>query len=846
MQFHSVVRRRSQKIKVVFHNRERNSSKKNLNLIVLFKLYPMLRLRPENQVHNWLYGSQNTYLLKYLKSQLQLAIFILLFSLSFLNINAQAIIKGTIGDSINLTHLPFSTIIVRHQFETDKIFLSSSANELGEFKITVDTGHYVLSISFVGYLNKEIIVWVNQTREIDLGTVHMIPGHGQLREVTVESKKPVYRFSPGKIIYDVQNDPRALGKNGLEVLRQAPLVSINGFGSIQLKGRSTFLLQMNGKTFMALSGNPTDFLQSLDQNQIEKIEIITNPSAKYSAEGITGIINIVTKKNRDMKNFGSVNLGYDTYNNSLFGLNFSGKKRKFGYTLIASENLWRNGKYEYSLHQQIAAKTIVVNGQTFPKRNNFYGIGSLSFQPDKNNIFNLDINIFAGKGDINNSFFNNTEIVRTTNRLKNNNISIGTDFEHKIDSITSFVFSYKYENQKNNSIIHYSDSFSSSANKGLSSENTFQIDFKRKNLEWGSKAILRSLHSDIVQNNPQAGAFIFRQNVYAAYISYNKTFHEYNVEAGLRGEYTDYYGSKNKDLIFYLDKYTKLFPILSIDRSFAKSKTNISFAYSKRILRPQLYYLNPFINSTNPYSFIRGNSILKPELSDNFELRIVKQDKKSNYHIFAFSYQYGRNNIINFLYPINDSVITSTYANFKYQHLAGLSLNSSFSLFKKIQVNLSDNVYWTFYPKSLPTGLDTLGYRIGNNGFFGSLGLTLSGTLFKKIRWVCFNSYNLPEIYIQGKGSSFFYQDITFTSFFLKNKLLVFASVRQPLINKYDYQTTNADLGFIQIANNTTPQRRLFIGLRYSFGKPTAANVRTRKNIDNKDKKNKNTLDNIK
>ena len=767
----------------------------------------------------------------------------------FSNIHAQTNIKGVVLDSATYAPLSFSTIIIKRRFETNRIYLSSSSNDSGQFKLKVDTGVYLVAVSFVGYINKEMILTVNdEIPEMNLGNILLSEKKQQLKGVTVRSQNALYEFLPGKIVYDIENDPRVLGKNGLEVLRMAPLVSITGGGgSIQLRGKSNFVLQMNGKTFLALSSNPTDFLQSIDQNQISKIEIITNPSAKYSAEGPTGIINIITKKN-SFKNFGSINIGYDTYNNSLFGLNLAGKKNKIGYSLVLSENFWRNGTYDYILSQQIVANSVVVSGHTLPKRNNFYGTGSMSYQWNKNTILNIDINSFAGKGNINQTFTNKNQIVKTNNLLKNRNFSIGTDLEKKIDSITSFVFSYKYENQISNSEIQYIDSSALlPSNKGISSENTFQLDFKRKNLEFGSKAILRLLNSEIIENDPETNDFNFKQNVYAAYISFNKTFHGFNFEGGLREEYTYYKGLKKiKDSIFYADKYAKLFPTISIDRTFTNTKTNLSFGYSKRISRPQLYYLNPFINSANPYFFASGNLILKPELSNNFELRLSNQGKNFSSNFLALSYQYSRNSIIKFLYPFNDSVINSSYVNFKNQYLLGLSFYSSFSIAKKIQINFSNNLYWTLYPNSVLIGLNSQGYRIGNNGFFGSIGLTLSGTFLKKLRWSFINTFNLPEVYIQGKGSSFLYQDITFSIPLAKNKIFIYSSIRQPFIYKYDYRTSYSTIDFIQVANNRTPQRRLFIGLRYSFGKPLSTNVRTRKKINNEDKKTKNTLDNIK
>lgn len=266
--------------------------------------------------------------------------------------------------------------------------------------------------------------------------------------------------------------------------------------------------------------------------------------------------------------------------------------------------------------------------------------------------------------------------------------------------------------------------------------------------------------------------------------------------------------------------------------------------YTKRIARPQIYYLNPYINNSNPYLQTTGNAILKPELSDNIELRITKQDKKSNYYILTLSFQQGKNSIVSVVSPINDSTIISTFGNWRRQYLLGLSFYSSFSLWKKVQLNFSNNLYWSNYPKSFWPLLNS--QLTGNNGIIGSIGLSLSGSFLKRVRYSINNSFNLPDVYLQGHGSSFFYQDFTFTYPFSKNHFLGIVSFRQPFNNRYTYRTFYAGKSFTQISLNETPQARVFAGIRYSFGTMGKANVRTRKKINNEDKKNKNSLDNIK
>lgn len=682
---------------------------------------------------------------------------------------SQALVRGRIIDSANHA-LPYSTVFVS-KANSSNIFQSATANDSGFFEISLDSGHYQIKFSYVGYRIKQIAMNITSSMpKADLGNIILQDSAKTLSTIAVQATRPIYNFFPGKIEYDVQNDIRNVGKTGFEILRQAPLISISGSGNIALKGKTIFLLQLNGKTVQALSANPENFLTSLDQSQIEKIEIITVPSARYSAEGITGIINIITKKNKKPGYFGSIVLADDTYNSSLTSMNIAGNKGKWGYSVMLSGNLWRNGSYNYSLEQTIGIRTTSVISQTVPKRNNLNGLASVSYQANKKNIINLDINTFNGKGTIQQNYANSHSAFSTINLLHNNIYSVGTDWENKIDSISSLVVSYKMEEQKNTSDIKIDFPYSLSNNQNRSKEHTMQADYKRKNVEVGSKIILRSFQSDFFDGLPKSTVVNYSQNIYGLYFTSTKKLSTYNIQYGLRGEYTQYQGRKNNDSVFLNDNYSNLFPSVSLDHSFKESRMNISLGYTRRIGRPQLYYLNPFVNNSNPYSQTTGNITLKPELSDNIELRLAKQDKKSNYHILTLSFQQGKNSIAGLLEPINDSSISSSFGNWRKQYLLGLSFYSSLSLWKKVQLNFSNNLYWSKYPRAFWPPLNS--ELAGNSGVIGSIGLSVSGSFLKRVRYSVTNSFNLPDVYIQGHGSSFFYQDFTFTCPFSKNRFL--------------------------------------------------------------------------
>ncbi|SFV29372.1 outer membrane beta-barrel family protein [Thermoflavifilum thermophilum] len=750
---------------------------------------------------------------------------------------AQTKLYGIVVDSANQHPLAYASVAVHALYPVDHLLASVTTDSSGYFRLQVDTGTYRLEVSFVGYRPQQhrLIVLPGQ-HNLDLHVISLVPAPAQLPSLQVEASRPVLQFAPGAILYEVQRDPRTIGRNGLEILSMAPLVSVSGGNGIQLKGSSNFLLQINGKDAKAMAGNITQYLESLRQDQIERIEIITNPSARYSAEGTAGIINIVLKKPRQ-GSFGTASTGVDTYATSYYSLNLNGKIGKIGYAVNGIENFWRNGTYDDYLQQTIQHRATVISGHTTPKRNNFYGTAMLSDELTQKDILNLNVQTFLGNGNIQHAFYTQTDTMETSDAILYHTLTLSADWQHQMDSLHSWVFSYQWDQlQDNNDILQ---NFISSFSKGHSDEHAFQLDLKGKRFEYGIKVDLRKLHTHFYSLSLTDQQIVFTQNIYAAYVSYQQTFGAYHLQAGLREEYAYNKGLQQQHDILFSQHQPDLFPSVSIDRSWQQEKYNLSFGYNRRIDRPQLYYLNPFVNTSNPYQLSSGNASLLPELTDNAELRLTLQDQKGHYQIFSFSYARTRHSIENVYYPLNDSVLRSVYLNVDVANLWGLSWYASLTLFKHIQSTVSANFYYLDYPSS-DVQADATVIPLNQQGYFGSVRLDLRGMWLKKYRWSVSTTYNLPDVYVQGKGSGFFYADGMLIFPFLKNKFMAFLAVRQPFFHAYTasthLKTTNL---FDETTRLTTPQRRLFLGLQYSFGKPYQTRRETREKMQLEDKKTK-------
>jgi hypothetical protein len=749
---------------------------------------------------------------------------------------AQVKLYGKIVDSTDQHPLPYAAVVVHALHPAEHLWASVTTDSSGYFSLMVDTGVYRLDVSFIGYRSQQrrLMILPGQ-HSLDLHVIPLVPTPTQLPSLQVKASRPVLQFAPGSILYEVQNDPRTIGRNGLEILGMAPLVSVSAGSGIRLKGSTNFLLQINGKDAKAMAGNISQFLESLRQDQIERIDIITNPSVRYSAEGTAGIINIVLKK-PTQGIFGSASTGMDTYATSYYSLNLNGKIGKIGYGVNGIENIWRNGTYDDYLEQTIYHHSTVISGHTTPRRNNFYGTAMLSDELTKKDILNLNIQTFLGNGNMQHTFNTQADTISTDNVILYHTLTISTDWQHQMDSLHSWVFSYQWDRLQDNNDIQ--QNFVSSFSKGHSDEHAFQLDLKGKRFEYGAKIDLRKLHAHYDSPASSNQQIVFTQNIYAAYVSYQQTLGAYHVQAGVREEYAYLQGVQQQQILFSQHQ-PDLFPSVSIDRSWKQEKYNLSFGYNRRINRPQLYYLNPFINTSNPYQLSSGNVSLLPELTDNVELRFTLQNQKGHYQIFSLSYAHTHHSIEDVYFPLNDSVLRSVYLNVPVANLWGFSWYTSLTVFGHIQSTLSANFYWLYYP-STDVVADTTLIPLSQQGCYGSVRLDLHGMWLKKFRWSVSTEYTLADVYVQGKGSGFFYADGMLIFPFLKNKFMAFAAVRQPFFHTYTARTylKTANV-FDETSRLTTPQRRLFFGLQYNFGKPYQTRRPTRQKIQLEDKKTK-------
>lgn len=676
-----------------------------------------------------------------------------------------------------------------------------------------------------------------------------------IQEVVINGKKPLIKTKIDGLVYNVQSDPESKSKNLLEMMRKMPYLSLDANENILFKGNTNFKILINGKETQLLTNNPKEFLKSIPASTIQNIEIITNPSSKYNAEGASGIINIITtKKMKDGYN-ASVNVGSRFPKNEQnvgFALNIQHKK--LGISAYGGGYLKYSPEINYQNSQQTLSNHLIQNGRTSGKGNGGYFNVNASYEIDSLNLLNLQLgsNFANNKSkDFLNSNFSHQKILTENNSSNNNSDSNGKGFEasanyqigFKNDKSQLLTLSYRFNNYDYsvNSITDFQNKFNGSSsninqnNDNQNSENTFQIDFvkniKKVYLETGLKAILRnnsSQYTAIPENFLNSDEFSNKQNIYGAYFTTKFSLFDWNFQTGLRLESTDTNVNFTSTDTKVDQNYFNLIPNISIGKNW-KEHHGINFGFSQRIKRPGIIRLNPFVNQSNPYFQISGNPYLK---------RVINNDLMANYSYnhkvsLNLGLGYSFSNKIDLKVSTYDpatNITRTTYENSSSASRLGLDYNFNYPVTKKLTLGINGNSAY-FFIKGKVNEIEvennlftyymyfSANYQFENNWNFSS-NLEINSRMPAGLQSTT-NAYT---------GSSF-----SFSKSILDNRLSFSAYINNPFnqFRKAITETNGTD--FYQNNYVKYYYRSFGFNITYKFGKLRDEIKSTRRKIENND-----------
>ncbi|WP_337873463.1 outer membrane beta-barrel family protein [Ignavibacterium sp.] len=645
------------------------------------------------------------------------------------------IISGVVLDSLTAAALPFANITLHSK--SDSSFITGVSSDVqGEFELSnISDGEYYLKVSFVGYNTKFIpdVNLMRGTQKIELGKISLSKTTFQLEEAQVVGEKVSEELHLDKKVINVAQNLNAQGGTALDVLQNQPSVRVDPDGTVYLRGSSNFTIYVNGKPY-PLQGS--DALKQISANTIENIELITNPSSKYDAEGSAGIININLKAQKDYSLSGIFNLNSgtgDKYNGD-FAVNYNYNKLSLNGGLDYRNNLFTN-KQEITRNSLLGGNISQLNRTDVDirnKREQYSFRGGLDYAFDQQNSLGLTLSIGAVdiNGGLNTNVFKqqagNSDyyIVKNKMNIPVKYVNTSLNYQYKIQPDKNDIYfeaTYNYVDIPNDQLTEeylsneifssLSDLISkvsyyngSKRNEGRAKlnykhklsdvstiESGVQTNYSFRNLNAVNKIFNESIN-DFVVDNKITNEFDLRNNVYAGFVSFTSQFAAFNYMLGIRGEYMDrLLDQKTLNESFKFDKMD-FFPSINISRKIDDHQLQLS--YSRRINRPNENILNPFPFFSDPNISVAGNPKLKPEYIDAFEFNYQKMFGG----VFVSAQTYYRKSKDSFTQTFSSdssgklNIIFNNYGN---SDVYGAEISSSFSVAEIIRLDPSVNLFQT-------------------------------------------------------------------------------------------------------------------------------------------------------
>jgi outer membrane receptor protein involved in Fe transport len=645
-------------------------------------------------------------------------------------------ITGKVIDGNNNSPLEYATISLFRQ--DSSIITGAITSDDGSFSINIGPGNYFAEIQFISYEKKVIqnIVVTPRNRFVDIGTVALSPQATALDEVTVTGERSEMVINLDKKIFNVGKDLSNTGKTALDILDNIPSVTVDLEGNISLRGSQNLQILIDGKPSGLVNSSNTDALQTLQGSMIERIEIITNPSARYEAEGMAGIINIVLRKdaNKGVHGTFEATIGYPQQYS--LGVNFNFRREKINYFLNynvrynerpGSGNSFQNFTLPDSSYTTLIDRERLRTGLS----NRIRGGVDFFINP-KNTIttsFLFSVNDQSNTSRIRYSDYTSAEPIsllansdRTDKQHEDeNDIELSLNYEKRFEKKDhKLIFLAQYmensETQKstikeeidpfgeNNDKVLFQRAFNVESEKNILLQADYNYPFGNKGLfEAGYRSEFRNISNpyNVEQQNDDntwmklpeySNQFEYIENIHAVYVQGGNNFNKISLQFGLRSELSDVHtylhetAEKNENL------YIDFFPTFHSSYQFNKIHS-AQFSYSRRIQRPRFWDLNPFFSYSDSRNIRSGNPNLKPEYTHSLETGYLADMSTLNFYSGIY-YRYTTN-VYERVSFVNDSTgITQMMPlNLSERHSFGAESNITLRMQKWWTLTASVNLF---------------------------------------------------------------------------------------------------------------------------------------------------------
>ena len=801
-------------------------------------------------------------------------------------------ITGVVADSVTHEGEPYATLTIARADSAAKPVKQALTDIKGRFSISSSgTGSYLLMVRSMGRKPMQRAYTVDATtRTIDLGTLLLQDGGNQLETVEVVAYKPLVKADVDKIAYSVEDDPEANTNTVIEMLKKVPMVTVDGQDNIRVNGNSSFKIYVNGKPNNMMTKNPKEVLKSMPASSIKKIEVITNPGPKYDAEGVGGILNIVTE--------GKGPEGYNATfsgraNNSSYGGGLYATVKQGKLTMSVNYNASSNHSpkgYTYSDRSQIGTdgtvtSSTVADGYTKGHSQWQGGDVEASYEIDTLRLItgSFSLSKFTSKRDALNTAFSTVPATgqrlygyRSPSHSKEN----WDDYSASLDYQRSFsvkdrllTLSYRLESSPSTSDSRYlytdreaADDWQTFIDRMRDQrmdgdentmEHTFQIDYttpfaKHHTWEAGVKYILRRNKSDNDRYNLGTGDkdetydsdnsshYRHHNDILAAYTGYGLTLDKWSARLGLRYEHTlqkvEYLLGRGTN---FHKNFDDLVPSARLGYKFSDA-TNLSLGYKMRINRPGIWYLNPYLDDRIPDAISQGNPNLDTEKSHAVDLQFSSYNSKLTYTLTG-SYRFVNNSIESVDRLVNDrdieglpnptgkDVIYSSYANIGHIQYAGLMAYANWTPITNTRITLNGSVGYSHMSD---------GQSLRNHGWCTNIDASLQQTFAKT--WIFNASYYVqtPQPTLQGKDARYQWYNFSLSKSFMDKRLTLTAYIINPFGKRYFcYRSETVADNFRTTASSSWCQLYYGVSVRFRIGKLKASVKHTERTVENNDVK---------
>ncbi|MGW9685579.1 TonB-dependent receptor domain-containing protein [Flagellimonas sp. 2504JD1-5] len=776
-------------------------------------------------------------------------LFVTMLLCSFLTMEAQVKtveFKGKVVDTSTGQAVAYATVMIADN-GTKKAIVGTTTLEDGSFTLKTDATNYYIEISFIGFEKKIIRQPDSNAPKIDLGVIKISEDTQKLEEVVVEGEVSKTVFKLDKRVFNVGKDLSSAGASALEVLNNVPSVNVNIEGQISLRGSQGVQVLINGKPSI-IASDESNALGTITADMIDRVEVITNPSAKYDAEGTSGIINIVIKKEERRGLNGSVSVNTGAPDSHSVGISLNRRTEKFNlFTQLGAGYRELPNDLESRNTDLTTNTTIASIGEEFRNEAYYNFVLGTDYYFDPTSVLTLSGNFaleiedqpsttnFASLfgGDIATSQWERTEITEATNPKFQYELQYKKDFKGNEDHTLLFsALGNFFGKDQSSEFTDVTISGTNNDNSQLTRTDfkeavfTFKLDYTKpiaEELTWeaGAQYVMNDVSNDYEVQNLVNGAFVidpgltnifeYDQKVLGMYTTGAYEGKQWGIKGGVRLEQTNLNTFLTNTGEDNSQDYNNLFPSLHTSYKFSE-RVSLQAGYSKRIYRPRLWDLNPFFNIRNNFSIRQGNPDLLPQFTDSYELTSIFFIGKTALNLGVY-HRYTTDviervstfeNNVNTTRPenIGTNKITGIEFNTKYSPARWLTFNADFNYNQFNREGIFEDVIFDFNADRWSSKLMT------KVKFPADIDLEATG------------NYRSNYQTVQGKVNDYAFMNLGLRKKLMKGKAILNLSVRDVFASRIsESEIAQADF---EVYNRRQRGRFVAFGFSYGFGKGEA------------------------